>query len=71
MREERRALGNNGRHTLYQGCRNQITLAGNPAWITNDVKCVIFGSVKDGAHGVAHATQPAAVCVYYTLGFAR
>ena len=71
MREERRALGNNSRHTLYQGCRNQITLAGNPAWITNDVERVIFGGVEDCAHGVANATQPAAMCVYNTLGFAR
>ena len=71
MREERRALGNNGRHTLYQGCGDQITLAGNPAWITNDVKRVIFGGVEDCAHGVANATQPAAMCVYNTLGFAR
>ena len=71
MREERRALGNNGRHTLYQGCRNQITLARDPTWVTNDIKRVIFGGVEDCAHGVANATQPASMCVDNTLGFTR
>ena len=71
MREQWRALSDDSRHALHQGCGNQIALTCNPAWVTNDVKGVIFRCVEHGAHGVAHPAQPAAMCVHYTFRLAR
>ena len=67
VREERRALGDDGGDAHREGRADEIALTGDPARVGDDVEPVALLGAEDGAHGVRDAAQPTAVAVHDAL----
>ena len=71
VREQGRALRDHRADAQRQGRGDEVSLAGNPAGVADDVDAIAVLRIEDHAHAVRDAGQPAAVGVHHPLRFAR
>ena len=69
--EHRCTLGDDGGHARGERTAVHVALAGDPAWVGDDIHDIARTGVEGDAHGVRDTRRPAAVHMHHALGLAR